>query len=310
MTGPSPRKTALLIDGGTGMELILRSQNKTPKLWSAQYLLSEPNLVQQVHEDYIAAGARIITINAYSASWTRMALVEQEEQVPLLQRRACELALAARDRAGEAGSRVRVAGCLPPLNGSYRADRVRDFDTNRAEYLRLVELQAPHVDLFICETMSSALEAHAAATAALSSGKPVWVAFTLEDRGPKLRSGETLAQAMQALVGLPIQAVLANCCPPESISQAMDALIATGLPTGGYANGFMEIPKMFMPGKTRLVLRSRQDLDPQAYAGFAAQWLQEGARIIGGCCEVGPRHIARLQELLLEGGYDIVSDIP
>lgn len=304
----APSHDVVLLDGGTGMELLRRSKDKTPRLWSAQYLLSEPDLVRAVHRDYIEAGARVITINTYSASYTRMDMVGEAARVPMLQQRACELALAARDDAGSRGDGVRIAGCLPPLNGSYRPDRVRDFDTNRAEYERLAALQLPHVDLFLCETLSSAEEARAAVSAVAPLGKPVWVAFTLQDDGPALRSGESVGQAVQALRGMGVAAVLANCCPPESITAAMPDLVGQGLPAGGYANGFTQIPKAFMPGKTRLTLSSRQDLDPTAYAEHAMRWWEAGAQLLGGCCEVGPDHIACLQRRLAERGARMVSD--
>jgi S-methylmethionine-dependent homocysteine/selenocysteine methylase len=296
-----------LIDGGTSLELLRRSTNKTPRHWSAEYLVTEPELVRQVHLDYIEAGARVITVNAYSATFTRMALVDAADRVPQLQRLACELALSAREAAGARGAGVRIAGCIPPLNGTYRPDRVRDHAANAQEYARLAALQAPHVDLFLCETMSTAQEAHAAVSAVAPFGKPVWVSWTLQDRGPRLRSGESLAEAAQALTGLPVQAVLVNCCPPESISLALPELLATGLPAGGYANGFVEIPQDFLPGRTREQLATRQDLGPEAYARWALEWVAAGARIVGGCCEVGPAHIALLSHALQDAGWQITS---
>jgi S-methylmethionine-dependent homocysteine/selenocysteine methylase len=128
-----------------------------------------------------------------------------------------------------------------------------------------------------------------------------------QDRGPLLRSGETVQAAVAALAGFPVQAVLANCCPPESISQALPALVGAGLPAGGYANGFVEIPQTFLPGRTREQLSSREDLDPDAYARRALGWVEAGARIVGGCCEVGPAHIALLRDRLLEAGWRITS---
>lgn len=298
----------VLLEGGTGQELLNRSRNKSPRRWSAEYLLSEPTLVRQVHADYIAAGARVITINAYSASFTRMGLLGEAERVPDLQRRACELAHAARDAAGTAGAGVAIAGCLPPLNGTYRPDLVRPYEVNLAEYRRLAALQAPHVDLFRCETMSSADEARAAAVAAAETGRPVWVAWTLADEGPpRLRSGETIAAAHAALAGVKVAAVLANCSQPEAITLAMGELTATGLPTGGYANGFMAMPKTFLPGRTLSQVTARQDLDPAAYAAIALGWLAAGARIVGGCCETGPAHIAVLRDALLAAGHRIVN---
>jgi S-methylmethionine-dependent homocysteine/selenocysteine methylase len=296
----------LLLDGGMGQELLNRSANQSPKLWSAHYLQTEPDLVETVHRDYISAGARVITINAYSATFTRMAMVNAADRVPELQRAACELARSARDKSGAAGSHVAIAGCLPPLNGTYRPDRVREFEANLAEYRHLAELQADQVDLFVCETMSTAEEARAAATAAAETGKPVWVAWSLKDGGLScLRSGETIAVAAKALAGLPIEAALANCTHPESISAAMPELLVTGLPTGGYANGFTGVPPTFLPGKTREQLRARHDLDPAAYAAFAMSWVRAGATIVGGCCEVGPSHIARLRDDLVAAGHQL-----
>ena len=86
------RSEIILLDGGTSLELLRRSENKTPRHWSAEYLLTEPDLVRQVHLDYIMAGARVITTNTYSASFTRMVLVNAEARVPELQRIACQLA--------------------------------------------------------------------------------------------------------------------------------------------------------------------------------------------------------------------------
>ena len=297
----------VLIDGGMGQELLHRSSNKNPKRWSAEYLLREPDLVRQVHLDYIDAGARVLIINAYSATYSRMRRIGVDDDVPLLQRTACELALAAREAAGGAGSDVAIAGCLPPLNGSYRADRVRDFSVNLAEYRQLVEHQAPHVDLFICETMSSAVEAQAAATAACESGKPVWVGWTLQDDAcALLRSGETIAAAHAALADLPLAAVLANCTAPESVSQAIPELVATGRPAGGYANGFTPIPLDYMPGQTLKQLGVRRELTPAVYATFGAGWIDDGATIVGGCCEVTPGHIAALRDHLQAAGHTLV----
>ena len=297
----------VLLDGGTGQELLNRSANKAPRHWSAEYLMAEPDLVRQVHRDYIDAGARVITINTYAASYTRMTMVGSDDRVPDLQRTACALAREAREQAGAAGEGVAIAGCLPPLNGSYRPDRVRPFEVNLAEYRRLAALQAPHVDLFRCETLSSAEEARAAAMAAAETGKPVWVAWTLQEQGDAvLRSGESIAAAFAALDGVAVTAVLANCTAPEAITAAMPALAALGSPAGGYANGFTPIPATFLPGKTLEQVRTREDLDPSAYAAFALRWIADGAQLVGGCCAVGPAHIAHLKAEILAAGHRVV----
>ena len=297
----------ILLDGGTSLELLRRSDNKAPRHWSAEYLLTEPDLVRQVHLDYILAGAKIITTNTYSASFTRMEMVGAQERVPELQRRACQLAQEAREAAGNVAHDVLIAGCLPPLNGTYRPDRVREFATNQAEYHALAELQAPYVDLFLCETLSTVEEARAAVSGAAPFQRPIWVGLSLMDQGPWLRSAEPISAAVKALSQLPVDAILANCCPPETITAAMPALCQSGMPAGGYANGFVEIPKTFLPGKTREQLVSRTDLSPENYANYVDEWIENGARIVGGCCEVGPAHIAVIHERLIAQGHRIVS---
>lgn len=297
----------ILLDGGMSLELSQRSANKTPRRWSAEYLVEEPDLVREVHADYIRAGATVITTNTYSSTFTRMAMVNAEHEVPRMQRIACELALEARDQARSSGSDVLIAGGLPPLNGTYRPDRVRAFDVNLAEYRRLVELQAPHVDLFLCETMSTGEEALSAAKAASETGKPVWVSWSLQDDAPRLRSGETIEEAAAMLHKLDISALMANCSSPESIGRAIHELVATGSLCGGYANAFTFIPLTYTPGKTREQLTTRQDLGPEIYSGHALDWVRQGASIVGGCCEVGPRHIAALRSALVQNGFAITS---
>jgi homocysteine S-methyltransferase len=104
------------------------------------------------------------------------------------------------------------------------------------------------------------------------------------------------------LSGLPVSGVLANCCAPESITNAMPLLKQTGLPhVGGYANTFQPIPEDWdLTGdqKSDGFLDLREDLDPETYAAHAEDWLKAGATAIGGCCGTRPIHIARLKELI------------
>ncbi len=294
----------VLLDGGMGRELRRRGVDISDTIWSANALIVAPETVRQVHADFIAAGADVITTNSYGVIRGDLAREGLEGRFAELNRLACKLAAQARDGAGAAtGAKVLIAGSLPPLRGSYRPDLVGPRAEIGPLYAEQAALLAPHVDLLICETMSSAAEALAAATAACATGKPVWVAWSLhENRSGTLRSGESVAEAHRVLGGLPVQAYLANCCAPESIDAAMPELVALGAgPVGGYANAFAPVPEDWTlngggSGDGKLGLR--EDLGPEAYAGFAAAWLEAGARLIGGCCGIGPEHIARLTELI------------
>lgn len=294
--------TVILTDGGMGQELLRRSGATPTPLWSAKVLMDEPDLVRELHADFIRAGARVITVNTYAATPERLAREGVGEMFRPLQKAGIDLAVEARDAVG---ADCAVAGCLPPLFGSYAPTLRLPFDETLAIYRRVVAEQAGRVDLFLCETMASAEEALAAATAAAESGRPVWVSWTLADDGaPRLRSGETLADAAKAVAHLPLAARLVNCSRPEAVDAAFDDLVALGGTVGAYANGFTAVEAL-KHGGTVDVLDARQDLGPDSYADFAMGWVERGAAIVGGCCEVGPEHIARLRDRLVAAGHTI-----
>lgn len=297
-----------LLDGGMGQELCNRSSNTVHAEWGGWVMRHEPHLVQELHEDYLRAGATVITLNTYATTprvtkdshgQTRNFVDEQNA--------AIRLAQAARE---VAGPRAKIAGSLPPLSWSYRPGLVEAFDRNLEDYRKIVEVGKDHVDLFVCETMSTSEEARAAATAACESGKPVWVSWTLseyltEDGSARLRSGETITDAIVALNGLNIQGLLVNCSTPEVTTAAMPELACDGRPFGAYANAFSADLSQYGPGETVEVIANRTDLNPQSYATFVQQWVATGATIVGGCCQTDPTHIAEIKRQLTAAGHDL-----
>jgi len=285
----------LLLDGGMGQELVARGVDPNGGLWSAKALLDEPETVLAVHRDYVAAGADVITTNSYASTRRRLDACGIDGAFLRCNQAAGELA---RQAADEADRDVRVAGSLPPLHGSYRPDRVRPVEELEPLYREQAERLAEYVDVFLCETMSSASEALAAAKGAAATGKPVWVSWTVaDDASGTLRSGEPIAQAVAALEGVAVEALLLNCSMPESIAAALPHLAReAGRPFGAYANGFTAIAADFEVADGASVPDRRAELDPEAYAKHARGWLAQGATIIGGCCEVGPPHIAHLHQ--------------
>ncbi|MCG6892947.1 MAG: homocysteine S-methyltransferase family protein [Desulfobacteraceae bacterium] len=298
-----PRRPVVL-DGGMGRELRFRNVPVPETIWSAHALLAAPDTVVEIHRDFIAAGADIITTNTYGVIRADLETEGIAHRFDELNRLACRLAAEA---AGGAETSVWIAGSLPPLQGSYRPDRVGSFEEIVPLYREQAALLAPHVDLLLCETMSSAAEARAAAVAACETGRPVWVSWTLhEDRSGRLRSGETIDAAVDALAGLPVTGLLANCCAPESITAAMPMLVRSGASRiGGYANTFLPVPEDWSldgPGEADGLLALRDDLGPEAYARHAERWLAAGASVVGGCCGTRPSHIARLHALVHPAG--------
>ena len=294
----------ILLDGGMGQELTKRSAKPPMPLWSAQVLLDEPELVAQVHYDFIMAGARVITLSSYTATPVRLAKAGRGDDFERLQMEAVAVAKRARWRAGRP---VSLAGCLPPLIASYRPDLSPDFDDALAQYRAIVALQAPHVDLFLAETLPSAAEAEAASRAAWESGLPVWTGMTVDDAdGSRLRSGEALADGIAAARRGGAGAVLVNCSTPEAVDGAMPVLAASGIIFGAYANGFTSVAPL-RDAATVEVLSARHDVTPAHYAEAATAWAEAGAAIVGGCCEIGPAHIAALAARLEERGFRLVD---
>jgi S-methylmethionine-dependent homocysteine/selenocysteine methylase len=284
-----------LLDGGMGQELLRRADADPTPLWSTRVLIDQPNLVRDVHADFIAAGADVITVATYTATRCRLGPAGIEQDYEQLQTLACKLAVEARGDRGD----VRIAGCLSPYGWTYRPELAPPFDELWPQYAESAALQAPHVDLFICETMGSIDEARAAVTGAAVTGKPVWVSWTLHDDDTgRLRSGEALSDAISAVSGLQPAATLVNCSVPEALTAAMPILANSPVAFGAYANGFSEIASDYEQGQVTTMLGRRHDLDPSSYADTACEWIAQGATIVGGCCEIGPQHIAELNKRL------------
>jgi len=253
--------------------------------------------VVAIHEDYIRAGADIITTNSYACIRNNFESEGLVDRLGEMNRLSAELAHRARDTCDKP---VLIAGSMGPQRGSYRPDLVGTFKETEALYLEQAEFLAPYVDLFICETLSCRLESRAAVAAAMTIGKPVWLSWSIDDSGASnLRSGEPVIDAWQDIADLGVSAVLLNCSPPEAIGEVIPELISvSNIPVGAYANAFTPIPDKWDFHGDSSIPPPRTDVTPEAYAAHAAKWLAAGARIIGGCCEVGPAHIAHLHQTL------------
>lgn len=294
-----------LLDGGMGRELKRMGAPFRQPEWSALALMEAPETVQQAHAAFIAAGAEVIITNSYALVPFHIGEDRFAADGQTLADLSGRLARAAADAAGDAAEarKVRVAGSLPPLFGSYRPDL---FDPARAPELLapLVAGLAPHVDLWLGETLGSVAEAVAVRAALGDDPRPLWISYTLADdspdpEAPRLRSGEPVAEAARAAARLGAAAVLFNCSQPEVMAPALkvagETLAALGadIRIGAYANAFP--PKNENAQANEEASDLRGDLDPADYLGFARDWVAGGGAIIGGCCGIGPEHIAALR---------------
>jgi S-methylmethionine-dependent homocysteine/selenocysteine methylase len=284
-----PRDRPLLLDGGMGQAISKAGlRQKGSPFWSGRALIERPDLVESLHRQFIAAGADLITTNTYGVVRAFMADIGIEDRYAELNLKAAELANRARDAEGRD---VLVAGSLPPLSDSYIPSEVRPEAEMTERYAEQAAILAPHVDLFMVETLITVEETRAAARGAAAQGKPIWIGWSLLEKGApgRLKGGATVAEARAAVADQPVSVFLANCCSPEAVTRALPELLKLATPTGGYANTFQPIDP------EQKTVEDRHDLDPAAYAAHADRWIAAGARIVGGCCGTMPEHIALLR---------------
>ena len=284
--------TVTILDGGMGQELVKRSVETPTPLWATQLMIDSPNMVGEVHDDYFAAGADICTTNTYAIHHDRLLKSGKDEEFIHLHQTACRVAVESRDRFGSG----LVAGSLGPLGWSYQSEAsVLPSEAFRL-YQEIVNIHESFVDMFIIETVSSIEQGWGALEATSKQDKPVWIAFSVDDNdGTKLRSGEDLKKINSLVEKYNPAAILLNCSTPEAISLGLPIIRSFNLPFGGYANGFSRIAKEYLTKLSTVeLLDTREDLTPTKYADFVSSWVDLGATIVGGCCEVGPSHIAEL----------------
>lgn len=289
--------TIRILDGGMSRELQrLGAELKQPE-WSALALIDAPDIVRQVHAEFIEAGADVVTTNSY-------ALVPFHIGEERFQKDGASLiALSgklAREAADASGRKVLVAGSLPPIFGSYEP---QNFDATRVQvYLKvLVDNLAPHVDVWLGETLSLIAEGEAVREAVAATGKPFWISFTLNDDAaaaggePALRSGETVRAAAEWAAQSGAAALLFNCSKPEVMKAAVETAAsvfaekAVSLEIGVYANAFEG--EQGDSAANEGLHGTRADLTGDVYSRFACSWADAGATMIGGCCGIGAAHI-------------------
>lgn len=280
----------LLLDGASGTELHRRGVATQLPLWSAAAIESAPQQLLQIHADYVAAGAEVITANTFRthARTLQAAGIASPRRVAAdWTNQAVQLARQAAD------GRAWVVGSQAPLEDCYSPQLVPDDEALRREHGWMAEqLAGADVDAILVETHNTVREAVAAARAAAGTGLPTWVGLVCGVDG-RMLSGETVSQAAEAIMDVCVPAaLLVNCCPAPNVLAPLEELAAEAgsIPIGAYAN-------IGRPDATDGWVNTDAE-DPNSYASYAGQWLDAGAQLIGGCCGTTPGHIQVLAELI------------
>lgn len=302
-----PDDGLLILDGGLATELERRGQDVSGTLWSAHVLQTAPAAIEQLHYDYFAAGAGVAISASYQASYEGFAAhgLGAEETTVLL-RRSVELAQSARARYRRdhpddrrklyVAASVGPHGAISHDGAEYRGDYGLSVEQLIAFHARRFGVLATAgADFLACETIPALDEALAlAALLGRYPDSPAWMSFTSPD-GSHTSHGESLTECARQLDGVPnLIAVGVNCVRPEVVSGAIRAIRAgTGKPVVVYPNSGER-----WDGQTRSWHGS---WNHGSLAALAPHWVSAGARMIGGCCRIGPREIAALDEALSHG---------
>lgn len=294
-----------ILDGGMSRELVRAGAPFRQPEWSAHALIEGPDFVRQVHSEFVDAGADVITMNNYAIVPFHIGEERFRTEGRALADLAGRLTREATESSetSEAPTRpAKAAGSIPPVLGSYRPD-LFDADLAPSVLAPIIEGLSPHVDIWIAETQSSIAEVRAIRSALGTDTRPLWISFSLNDDDgqadtgnaePTLRGGESIAEIVTSARGIGADALLSNCSEAEIMGPAIRVTVALDptLKIGVYANAFA--PETRKLAANTGLCDIRADLVPATYLTFAQRWVDAGATIFGGCCEVGTPHIAEL----------------
>ncbi len=298
----------LVIDGGLATELERRGHDLRDELWSARFLIDDPDAIYQIHRDYLQAGADCIISASYQATIEGFMGkgVDEEGAVELL-RKAVQIALNARDdfwsyqsnRLGR--TRPLVAASIGPYGaaladgseytGDYDLDEEGLYDFHKRRWEILSRTRA---DILACETIPSYPETKALVRLIKETpGRYAWVCFSCQDNW-RINDGTPIARCIQETAGLnQIAAVGINCTAPRFIPGLIDEVKAnTGKPIIVYPNS----GEHFEPDTREWLGQA----EPDNFAEESKSWRSRGAQLIGGCCRTGPEHISQIRGLLLQ----------
>ena len=309
---PIKANDILVIDGGFSTQLEkYEGDVSSDPLWTARSLVERPEAVQQVHKDFVEAGARVLLTATYQASVEGLAKhggLSKTEAVAAMGR-SVGLARTAIDSCSQPRGYVLVGGSVGPFGacqhdgseytGAYLASMTREALASW-HLPRVAALVKAGVDFIAGETLPCWREALAVLDAVLSCGGfcPVWTSFILRDE-EHLASGETIQEAIRMLRRHELYArgrlfaVGFNCCDPSMVRGAVEHVrqVCRDLPVVAYPNSGET-----WDGEQHCWQGERTELTAAQLAG----WLELGVVGVGGCCRVDASMVANLRSRLVQ----------
>lgn len=288
----------VLIDGGMGTLLQQSGVTMDGRVWSGRAVLSQPEAVRRAHEAYIEAGAEVIITNTFAAGRHMLEPGGLGAQVERINQQAVVLAREARECA--ASGPVAIAGSIcewvPSEDPVWRTPEALARSVREQSEL----LADAGVDLIALEMCEESEYSTAAIRAALETGLPLWIGVSARThRGRESLSVFDYAEMefeplVESLAGFPAMVMNVMHTPLPDVDAAVEIVRRhwSG-PVGIYPeSGYFTMPDW----------QFVDVIEPDELARAARAWIDDGIRLLGGCCGLGPAHIAALREAVEDSG--------
>ena len=298
-------KKIRILDGGMGQELLARGLISKGTLWSATSLIDEKyyQLVIDTHLSSINAGAEVILTNTFTTRRVRMEQNQVGDKFHFANQKACELAIKAKELSKK---KILIAGSLPAQNDTYEVDK-REKNIIEKDFVDQASIIDPYIDFFYLDVISSGREVEIALNVIKKFKKPVLIGLHIKKDG-KLPSNETITEVVKKYKNDRWLGVITACVSLEIIENTLDELKKLNIPFGFKANLWgVEEPlpvhrfndaKFNEVGKNpNITLGKRDEITDKIFGKFAKKIINNGATILGGCCETNSSHIKELSKL-------------
>jgi len=294
-------KQTRVLDGGMGQELLARGMKSNGTLWSANAILNENyhKLLRDTHIDFVKAGAEVIVTTTFTTRRKRLKENNIEDKFEYLNKKAGQIA----QEVKKEFPNILIAGGLPPQELTYEADE-RNEENITKTFNEQARLLNPYVDFFYFDVWSSIKEFKCGIKAIKEFKKPYLIGIHISE-GTKLPSGEKISD-IKSILDDQLLGVMLSCVSPENYEKNLEEVKNLNVPFGFKLNGFMTTkPKdgytssyfKNSGGNPNEFLGQRHDLTPDVIRKIVKNFKQNGATILGGCCETRPAHIKAMSEL-------------
>ena len=291
----------VILDGGVGTEIQRRGVAMNEHAWCGVANRENPDVVRQVHVDYIHAGAEVITANTFGTARHVLEPAGYGDEVEAINRSAVKHAQEAREEAAD--GQVWIAGSLssmPALSRMHRTPTGSQVADNYREQADI--LAGAGMDLIICAMMLDRDNVPLVIEAAKTTGLPVWVGFSAQKHPDH---DDIVAWREQEFWDLPIEPF--NDLVRDMVSVGGDVIGVMHSYVGATDRALAQL-KQYWNGPTLAYAETghferptyvfREDMDPDTYSEVALRWRDVGVKVIGGCCGTGPEHISAIAKAM------------